>query len=213
MTRKVIDLSRPIFLKMHVYPGTPKPVSTPIAALAQNGYRESLLQLSSHTGTHLDAPSHMVEDGAVLDRIDVDRFFGKARVLDCSTCGPLITKPFLEKFRQEFSKMEFLLIYTGWEDKWESPQYFTDYPVLTPEAACFLSGMGLKGIGVDAISVDSPDAHNYPVHLQLLNNNILIVENLTNLSLLRQQEFMFACFPLPLKDGEASPIRAVGIVL
>lgn len=79
---RIIDLSKTIEHGMNVYPGDPAVSIRETHSLDKEGWRLKYLRLGSHTGTHVDAPSHMIENGETLDRLPLDRFFGKAMVVD-----------------------------------------------------------------------------------------------------------------------------------
>ena len=135
-------------------------------------------------------------------------------VIDCTNLAPAkkIEKKFLEGFQSLIAKVEFILLNTGWSEHWGTPKYLGDFPVLSEEAARFLTDFKLKGIGFDTISADPMDSKDLPVHKILLNNQVIIIENLTNLESLPKTDFKFACFPLKVKSGDGSPVRAVGIM-
>lgn len=207
-----IDLSHTIEEGMPVYPGSPGPSLTPLFSIAGDGFAELLLAFSSHTGTHIDLPSHMISEGSSLDVLGPDRFFGKGFVLDVSdSAGGMVTLTDILHAGEQIRACDFLLLCSGWSRYWGTPGYFSGYPVMTKEAAGWLGSSGVKGVGVDMISVDAPGDGGYPVHTQLLEKGLVIVENLDNLSRLLSLQFTFSCFPLKIGGGEASPVRAVAI--
>lgn len=208
---QVLDLSREIAPEMPVYPGTPSPGCQEICTLGQEGFRENILSFSTHTGTHIDFPAHMLETGATAEQINIKKFWGKGKVVDCSEVGRKIDKKMLEQ-EVEKAKYEFVLLYTGWGEKWGTKAYYSDYPCLTPEAAQFLTTLGLQGVGVDTLSVDDMASATYQVHKILLQQEIIILENLANLKGLVGKDFNLACFPLKFKKSDASPVRAAAIL-
>jgi kynurenine formamidase len=216
MPLKVIDLTRLCNSGMTVYPGTPCPEFNPVSNIASDGYAEHLISMVSHTGTHIDAPCHVLENAKSLDQFAVDKFTGLAMVIDCRG-NEEISREFLLKFEKVISGIDFILFYTGWQFKWETEQYFTDCPTLTAEAAKWLTGFHLKGIGFDSFSVDSVVStqavapETLPNHHILLAREILLIENLTNLDLLPADRFSFHCFPLKIEHADGSPVRAVAI--
>ncbi|MCI2058091.1 MAG: cyclase family protein [Oscillibacter sp.] len=207
----IIDLTHTIKPDMPMYPGSPAPVMTTTATLLRNGYHETLMQLSSHAGTHMDAPSHLLQNGFSLDVVPVSQFYGRAAVLDVSELGEggVITEKFLRARNEDLLSADFVLFYTGWEKKWDSPDYFGKFPVPDTDAARYLVSCGLKGIGTDALSVDPLDSRDLPVHRVLLGGGLVIVECLCLRKIIGREDVMF--FSLPLKFGEAdgAPVRAV----
>jgi kynurenine formamidase len=117
----------------------------------------------------------------------------------------------LEQFEPLIRKSEFVLLYTGWSKFWGNDKYFSEFPVLTEESSRWLSKFSLKGIGLDAISVDEVGTTEYMNHKIFLEKGIIIIENLTNLTNLSGKLVDFYCFPLPFSKADGSPVRAVAI--
>ncbi len=207
---KTVDLTHPITTNMPVYPGTEPPRITNPCTIEKTGFREKKLELYSHTGTHMDGPSHILPRGTPLDALPVECFFGPATVLDLSArtmdrIGPGdLQLPAGEH-------LDYVLLYTGWYHKWGRADYFTGYPVLTAEAAAHLASRRLKGIGTDTMSVDPVGTTDFTVHKIFLQRNILIIENLTNLAKLVGKTFTLYCFPLKFTQADGSPVRAVAM--
>lgn len=209
----IIDLSHRITGEMPSYPGTPAPVITLLYTVQGQGFAEHSVTLSTHTGTHIDAPSHMIDNGRSLDSFTLECFAGSGAVLDLSaTEGSLITIETLKRMRKEIEGRDFVLLHTGWARYWGTEQYFHGYPVLSVEAAEWLAGLNLKGVGVDMISLDKPESTDYPLHRIFLEKNTILIENLADLYRLIGREFLFCCLPLKIAGAEASPVRAVALL-
>lgn len=209
----MIDLSHPLSPRTPLYPGT-DPVSFDIRSeIEKDGYRERRLALSSHTGTHVDAPSHMIPGGLSLDRMPLDRFYGPALVMNLNAAAdrPIDTRD-LEGYQAGLRRCHFALIHTGWSRFWGGDRYFSGFPFLSAEAAEWLGGFDLKGVGVDTPSVDQADSTSYPAHQALMKSGLLIIENLTNLGIVPAGEVVLACFPLKIEDADGSPVRAVAMI-
>jgi kynurenine formamidase len=209
---KVVDLSRSIKPGMPVYPGTEPPAFTTAATIKRHGFRERTLRVSSHTGTHLDAPAHIFPRGQTLDAVPIENFLGKAVVLDFTRAGAVITPERLEPYRRTLGNCRFVILHTGWSRLWGKEAYHGGFPVLSPDGARWVCEFDLRGLGVDAPSVDAPHSRGFPIHRLLLAKGILIVENLCNLDRLLGMEFIFCCFPLKLQRAEGSPVRAVALI-
>ena len=211
-TMQIVDLTQTISPQMPVYPGTEPPVFSLGCSLEVDGFREKKLTFFSHTGTHLDAPAHLLADGKTLDQFAAAQFIGPACCLDFSAFkGEQIEVADLEPHGAQLAKVEFCLLHTGWSRYWGDPRYFLDFPVLSLAAAQWLCRFELKGIGFDAISADPVASLDLPIHQQLLGKNLVLIENLTNLESLTKQQFLFSCLPLKLADADGSPVRAVAI--
>lgn len=208
---KLIDLSHQISPDMPAYPGTQPPQILEGTTLEADGFVEKKWMMYSHTGTHIDAPAHILPHAPTLDRMPVQHFFGKAAVIDVSSVTGEIGVSLLQPHTSLFESFEFVLFHTGWSAHWGTKTYFNGFPVLSMEAALWIDSFGLKGVGVDAISVDRMDNHELTIHKILLERSILI-ENLTNLDILQQPGFTLSCLPLNWKDADGSPVRAVAIV-
>ncbi|NTW63797.1 MAG: cyclase family protein [Chlorobiaceae bacterium] len=210
---RIIDLTHPLEAGMPVYPGTPSPAFKELSSLENQGFREQQITLTTHTGTHLDAPSHIFGNGEDLDGFSVQHFAGPAAVISVN-CSPAarITCRDLEAYLPSLHGCDFVLLCSGWSRYWGTEKYYTGYPVLSIEAASELAGLGLKGIGVDMISVDAPDAEDLPVHRIFLEKRIILVENLAHLEKLPAVGFNFFCMPLKLSRSEASPVRAIAFL-
>lgn len=210
---KIIDLTHTVSPDMPVYPGTEQPVFLTGCSIEADGFLEKKITLYSHTGTHMDAPAHLLRDHSFLNDLPIDHFYGPGVMLDFEkqSCKTIAISD-LEPYQEQIKESEFLLIHTGWSRYWGSKRYFTDYCVLTPDAVNWLNQFALKGVGLDTISADRADTKAYPVHKALLARDIVIVENLKNLTALPESGFHFSCFPIKFKDADGSPVRAVAYV-
>ena len=131
---KMLDLTHCITPEMPVYPGTEPPRLTAACTMEKDGFRETLLQMYSHTGTHMDAPAHMLPSGRTLDDFPAETFAGRGFVLDCRGAAE-ITLPMLRRQEEALGETEFLLFCTRWDRYWGKPRYYEGFPCLTAEAA------------------------------------------------------------------------------
>jgi len=210
----VIDLSHPLNPDTPVYPGTPSIQFDRANTVAEDGFLEHRLTLSTHAGTHVDAPAHLIAGAATLDDLPVGWFLGRAAVLDP---GPLdghgkVTAAHVEASLERLAGCDFVLLRTGWSTRWGQPSYLEGFPCLTPAAAAALVGLGVRGVGVDTISVDPVGDPDLAVHQMLLGGGVVIVENLANLDRLPDSGFTFHALPLRITGGDGSPVRAVAVM-
>lgn len=211
---KVIDLSHTIAVDMPVFPGTSQPALTPALTIAEHGFAETMLSMVSHTGTHMDAPSHMIEGAPGLHSFSADKFFGLALIIDYPPCaGPSIELKPLQQMKDKIERADFVLFNTGHSQKWGKADYFSAFPILTREAAEYLVSFPLKGLGIDAISFDEVETANSPIHHILLGTGLILIENLTNLRQVQGEYCMLAAFPLKYENADGSPVRAVALEL
>lgn len=209
---RVIDLSHSIRPDTPVYPGTAPVSLEPLTTVAEHGFAERILTMASHTGTHMDAPAHLLPGGLTLDRVPPERFVGAACVLDLTAAGVEAPLGTLEAQVDRLAGCSMALLRTGWDRYWGDPAYFRGFPVLSTDGARWLVARGVTTIGVDAISFDPMDAPDLPVHRLLLGAGVLLVENLTGLDRLPAVGFTLCCLPLPLADADGAPCRALAIL-
>ena len=213
MIMEIIDLTHFITPDMPVYPGTEPPVLISEFSVDEAGFMEKKIIFYSHTGTHIDAPAHLIKDAKTLDRLPIEQFYGSAFLLNLADVyRKTIDIKELEANVGIIKKTDFLLIHTGWSLHWGTARYFSDYPVLSTEAAKWLTKFDLKGIGFDTISADSADSKDFSIHKFFLKNDTIIIENLVNLDILPSNQFIFSCFPLKFKDADGSPVRAIAYI-
>ena len=174
----IIDLTHTITPEMPMYPGSAAPSIKPTGSLTRDGFRETQLTIASHTGTHMDAPSHMLPRGSTLEVLPASQFCGRAVVLDVSDLPPrsVITADYLREQNGTIRSADFVLFYTGWERKWGTGAYYDDdFPVPDQEAAKYLVSCGLKGVGTDALSVDTLRDQQFLAHKTLLDGFLAIL--------------------------------------
>lgn len=196
-----IDLSVKLNESTPAYPGDPKIDIKETGKLDAQGYCGHRVTLGTHTGTHIDAPSHMVEGGKNLGHFSLETFIGNAKCIDVTT-GYSIDKC----SELELGEGDIVLLLSGMSKRYYEPEYFTDYPVMTNEFADYLVDKKVKMVGLDTCSADK--VGGFPIHKKLLGEDILIIENLTNLEHLPQKGFTLFALPLSLNlDG--APARVI----
>jgi arylformamidase len=167
------------------------------------------IHMSVHTGTHMDSPRHFIADGKTIDQMPFDITLGQARVIEIS--DPVSVKA-EELAQHNIKRGERILLKTRNSPKfWQADAISMDYVFITREAARFLAGAGVKLVGVDALSVGSPedpDKSEPDTHQILLGNEIWIIEGL-NLTGVDPGNYNLICLPLKLKETEGSPVRAI----
>ncbi|MEW8993739.1 cyclase family protein [Clostridium sp.] len=209
---KIIDLTHIIDENMPVFPGTKPPILNRKYTIEEHGFREAEITMFSHTGTHIDAPAHMLMNGATLDELPVEKFIGKAMVINLgSLSNKTIELKDIVSYKEKIKAVDFVIIRSDWDKYWGSEDYYKDFPALSDEAAKWISEFNLKGIGIDAISIDSMASKNFNVHNILLNRGMIIIENLTNLSAIEKKFFILSVLPLKSKLADGSPVRAIAI--
>jgi kynurenine formamidase len=195
-----------------VYPGDPRVERVPHATHEEDGYRVTRLELGSHSGTHIDAPSHTEPDGRTLDSFPVETFAFDALRVDVR--GKTVREPIDVGDLPDPTDDDLLVFHTGWDAHWGTDIYF-DHPYLTAETAAWCADHNYH-VAIDALNVDPTPTDNVrdgepegvPAHHKLLGTDHLLVENLTNLDGLPRR-FRLSAFPLSVKDADGAPVRAV----
>ncbi|MDP8218922.1 MAG: cyclase family protein [Candidatus Theseobacter exili] len=200
---QIIDLTHKFDNITPVYPGDPVPKLDQIKSISKDGYSAFKIQSCTHTGTHIDAPSHILENGKTLSDFSLDTFIGRGKLIDVRGKSP-ITEKCLEGITIEST--DIIILYTGFSEKFKKPEYFIDYPVITQDFANVLILKKAKMLGMDT---PGPDRHPHAIHKKLLENDVLLLENMTNLKkLLSISEFRITALPLNL-SADGAPARVI----
>ncbi len=201
---KFIDISRPIYSGMPVWPGD-TPAEFRLAATIPQGFAVNIgrLALSIHSGTHADAPFHYNNDGAKIDAVPLGTFVGPARVVDIRGHAT-VTAGLLEA--HDFSATPRVLLKS---DTWTDPAVFPpDWPLMAPDVPAWLAARGVKLIGLDVPSVDHLHSKDLPIHHACDAAGLIILENL-DLHATPPGVYELLALPLKIRDGDGSPLRAV----
>ena len=213
---KVIDLTLTVSEKIPTFPGSPKPHFIEWETIPKNGYNLELLFLSTHTGTHIDAPFHFVKNGKKIHEIKPERLVNEAILIRIGkNSNRSISKTDIQNFEQKNGRIEngsTVIFHTGWQKNLNKEFYFTKNPGLSVSAAKYLVSKKINMVGIDSPSIDLGTDSKFSVHHVLAKNNILIVENLANLGMIKSNNFHLITSPLKLKNATGSPIRAFGFV-
>jgi arylformamidase len=187
----------------------------PARTLESDGWNATTLGLYSHCGTHMDAPLHFGVSNQTIDEIPLESCMGPAWVADLTGIEPraMIAVKDLKETKEKVRTGDGLLLRTGWSRRIGNPSYRNALPRVSVELAQWCAERGVRLLGVEPPSV--ADVNNLEeltaVHEILLGANILIVEGLTNLDQIRREQVTFMAFPLRIKAGDGSPVRAIAI--
>jgi len=174
-----------------------------------------LLFLSSHTGTHMDAPYHFLKKGQKIDQIVTKRLVTEAVLIKIrKKADQAITKNEIERFERKHGKIgdgSTVIFHTGWQKNIKKQSYFLKNPGLAVSAAKYLTSKKINLVGIDSPSIDLGKDAKFSVHHILAKNGVLIVENLANLEKINSEKFHFIVAPLKLKNATGSPVRAIAL--
>ncbi|PPF83091.1 cyclase family protein [Pseudoclavibacter sp. RFBJ3] len=215
---KIVDLTHPLSSGMQIYPGDPEVRVEPATSLADDGVVVHALQLGTHTGTHLDAPSHSIADGATVDRLDLGRLAGPLHLVDVTELaqpGDRIELAQVAAQLEQLAAGTIVVFRTDWSKRFGQPDYL-EHPFLDAAIAERLLAVGVTVVGVDTLSPDRTDATaasaDLPFHEVFLGAGGVIIENLTNLSAIdTARDPWISALPLPFTGLDGSPVRAVAM--
>ena len=213
---KIIDLTLTVSDKIPTFPGSPQPNFIPWENIKEDGYNLELLFLSSHTGTHIDAPHHFLEKAAKIHEISLKKLVSEAALIQSRKgSGESITKTDIQKFEKKSGKIDgfsSVIFQTGWQRNLQKKYYFTKNPGLSVSAAKYLASKKISLVGIDSPSIDLGKDAKFSVHQIFAKKGILIVENLANLDKIKSSKFHLVVLPLKLKNATGSPVRAIAFV-
>ena len=212
---KVIDLTLTISEEIPTFPGSPQPNFINWETLEKDGYNLELLFLSSHTGTHIDAPYHFLKKGQKIHQITTRRLVTEAILIKIrKVANQSITKDDIQKFEKKYGKIDdgsTVIFHTGWQKNLKKESYFLRNPGLAVSAAKYLASKKINLVGIDSPSIDLGKDSKFSVHHILAKSGILIVENLANLEKINSEMFHLIVAPLKLKNATGSPVRAMAL--
>ena len=213
---KVIDLTLTVSNKIPTFPGSPQPNFIPWENIKEDGYNLELLFLSTHTGTHMDAPHHFLEKGAKIHEISLEKLVSEAVLIKSrKKSNESITKTDIQKFEKKHGKIDgfsSVIFSTGWQRNLQKKYYFTESPGLSVSAAKYLASKKINLVGIDSPSIDVGTDPKFSVHQIFAKKGMLIVENLANLDKIKSPTFHLVVLPLKLKNATGSPVRAIAFV-
>lgn len=204
---RFIDITRPLSAALAVWPGdAPVEIRRTVADVST----VSELRLSSHAGTHVDAPAHFYRNAATVDQMPLDALIGPAWVAALSDADR-VTASILENAGIP-ADAERLLLATRNALTWNrqaatgAHAFDPSFVALDPSAADWLNRRGIRLLGIDGPSVDPFESDAFPVHRALLSAGVVIIENLL-LGGVTPGPYRLICLPLLYEGGDGAPAR------
>lgn len=206
---RVIDLTYEIEDEMVHFEGDPIPKIYQYKSIKENGYNVKEIHIGTHTSTHIDAPSHFIEKGKSIDKLDPLELFGIYQIIDASQ------KKEIDKSIAENIKNEKIIFYTGSNLSWNTQKIFKNYSYITKDAAYEIIKRGVKVVGIDSPTIEEPNNTEFPAHKILLGNNVIVIENLNSKHLkeIVGKSVLLIALPLKIKDADGSPARVLAFEL
>ncbi len=210
---KPVDLTLTISQDIPSFPGSPKPHFISWVKIEKEKYNLEMLFLSTHTGTHVDAPYHFIKNGKKIHQIDPERFVCNAILIRVKVMPNYkITKSDIVRFESKHGTIpakSAVVFHTGWNENLERRDFFEKNPGLSESAARYLSSKKISLVGIDSPSIDIGSDVFFSAHKILLKSDVLILENLCNLDKIKKTYFGIIALPLKLHGATGSPVRAV----
>ena len=206
---KIYDITVPFSTNLPVYPGDPAVQIKQVSSLESGDIcTVSHLSFSSHTGTHVDPPSHFVAGAMTLDQLPLEVLIGTVRVVDTGEI-PAIDRATVEQ--ANLDGVERVLFKTRNSQMWKRAsfsEFNQEFVYLETDAAELLVERGIKLVGIDYLSIEKFNFVEPATHWALLRNNVVIVEGL-DLSEVEEGEYELICLPMKIKDGDGGPARVI----
>lgn len=204
----IYDISIPIRNDMHVWPLDPKvKLEEKVHEVGDGSHsvRVTSIQCGNHTGTHLDAPSHMMSTGPTLNDIPLERFVGPAQVVEIpgmSLIGRTELEPHLK------NGVERVLLKTDNSAHWGDDEFYEEFASLTPDGAQLLVERNVQLVGIDYLSIERYKSVDHATHFVLLEESVVILEGL-NLKDVSAGNYYLIALPMKLDQADGAPVRAI----
>ena len=173
------------------------------------------VKLVTHSGTHIECPFHINEDGADTASVPLERLVGEAVVLDLRGMAPR-QEISLEQVKAAVERAgglrrgDFALFFTGWDQYYGTHQY-RQSPYPSPEAVRWLVDQGVWLTGIDTGGAEVPGNVEHVNHHAMLDNLVPHIENLCNLGSLRKSRVLLFAAPVAVEGLESMPVRVVAL--
>lgn len=205
---RTYDITLTITPQMVVWPGDPPVIMQQTSSIASgDSANVSQISMSCHTGTHVDAPDHFLNNGKTIESLSLDLLVGRAYVLHLPDVNLITASILMDADIPPRTRR--LLFKTRNSDFWANgnKEFQTDFVGLSVDAAELLVDRNVKLVGIDYLSI-APFKMGKPVHTILLDAGMVVIEGL-DLSQVSQGRYTLHCLPLKLGGAEGAPTRAI----
>lgn len=209
LSMKIYDVTVAVSERVPIYAGDPKvKINSFVSIAGGSAANVSNLCFGAHTGTHVDAPNHFIDGTRTVDELDLDKLVGQCVVVEVPGDVVAIEPEHLP----DLAGIERIVFKTRNSTFWNTPEdgFRTDFSYITPATARAIADAGIKLVGIDYLSIEEPGAEGHPVHITLLEKEIVILEGL-DLREISEGEYELVCLPLKYEGGtgDGAPARTV----
>jgi kynurenine formamidase len=182
-------------------------------------FRTQHLQMRAGIGTHMDAPNHCIEGGMGIAEIPLENLIRPFVVINVERKAHetyQVSREDIHEFELAYGTIPpqyVVIVHTGWGKYWNQEKFRNglQFPSVSIEAAEILLKRGIVSLGIDTLSADTGTS-GFPVHQLLLENNIYLIENISNSEKLPPVGGYLITFPLKIQDGTESPVRLIAVI-
>jgi len=207
MPDSIIDITLPIDSTLPVWPGDPQVNISRVPGDGASSAAVSHISMGSHTGTHVDAPAHIIPAGATVDQLPIEVMIGPAWVAHLPGMS-LITGPALAGAGIPGDTSRLLLCTDNSSEAPGEPRFDAAFAALSPDAADWILERRIRLVGIDGPSIEPYVAPETPVHRRLLGAGVVILENVA-LTGVDPGAYKLICLPLRVRCDDGAPVRAV----
>lgn len=209
---EIFDISLPITNDMVVWPGDPPVKLTRLSEIIKGEESNiSHLQFCVHTGTHIDAPKHYIDEGKTTDLIPLEKLIGEALVIHVDPDVDVISEEVLRSHlkNDDIKKAKRILFHTRNSDEWSSKsnKFNENFVAIDTSGAKYLTELGMDLIGIDYLSV-APFDDTLDPHQIFLLNEVVLLEGI-NLSNIEEGFYQLYCLPLKIPNCDGAPARTI----
>jgi kynurenine formamidase/alkylation response protein AidB-like acyl-CoA dehydrogenase len=226
---KIIDLSHKIDEKIPLWTGDPVVQFKTVATLEKQGYYLRSFTLGEHSATHINAPSSFYENGISIEQYEPHKLIIPAVVINITEkvinnhdyCLTIADVLIWEKTYNKIGENSLILLYTGWQEKWTNEKEFLPqddrgkmhFPGFSSEVINFLlTERNISGVGIDTHGIDGGRDENFSINMLVLEQEKIVLENLTNLQELPPKGITIIIGLLKLVGGSGSPVSVLALI-
>ena len=209
----IYDLSVTLRTNMPAWPTNPLITINPVGTVARDGYSVESYASATHSGTHIDAPSHMIEKAKTVDKVELDKLIGEGYCIRPELDGREIGRSALAAVWKPEYDGKIILINTGWDRKRDYTKEFQfNFPGLAMDTVDFFVEHRTKVIGIDTLGIEPYGNSDFRVHKALLVHDMAFIEDMANLDQLKEgKKYLVVALPLKIENGSGAMARVVAL--